>query len=229
MEFEYKRTICWAAKKGYSTVVKLLIENTEVGAAMFDEALASAAEYGHLQIVELLLENHADPAYRDNNALLGATVIGHLQIVELLLKFPQVDPSQTIQPAIVVAADVGHTEIVRLLLNHPKIDPSIANNSAIWVAVDRNHPDIVRMLLDHPKMRWDTGDWSKMPREYKEEIAIRRMTYARKRQALRTIVRFIHDKFGNVSNLRHHIWKPDGYLSRKLALSLQQASSPDHR
>jgi hypothetical protein len=73
------------------------------------------------------------------------------------------------------------------------------------------------MLLDHLKMRWNVGDWSSIPEKFKKPIAIRRRNYARKRQALRTIVRYLHDKFGNADNLRHHIWKPGGYLSTKMA------------
>jgi ankyrin repeat protein len=134
-----------------------------------------------------------------------------------------VDPSADDNQAIQLAAYNGHLQVVERLLEHPGVDPSDGNNEAIRWAAKRGHAEIIRRLLDHPRMNWTTVDWSHLSglpnaAEIKKMFVVRRQVYARKRRALRTIVRYLYEKFGNAENLRDHIWKPGGYLSRTLAM-----------
>jgi hypothetical protein len=186
-------------------------------------AIGMAAENGHVQIVDRLLEHpRVDPADDDNFAIRRAAENGHLQVVERLLEHPRVDPSAKDNQAIRFAACDGHLQVVERLLEDPRVDPSACDNQAIRWAAKRGHAEIVQRLLDHPRMNWTTVDWSHLSglpnaSEIKGAFVLRRQVYARKRRALRTIVRYLYKRFGTAENLRHHIWKPGGYLSRTLA------------
>jgi hypothetical protein len=72
-------------------------------------------------------------------------------------------------------------------------------------------------------MNWTTVSWSHLSglpnaSEIKDTFVLRRCEHAKKRQALRTIVHYLCKRFGTAENLRDHIWKPGGYLSRTLAM-----------
>jgi ankyrin repeat protein len=166
----------------------------------------------------MLLEHpKIDPSANENEAVRCAAKHGHAQVVELLLKHPNVDPSTNDNYAIRYAATYGHAQVVGLLLEHPKVYPSANYNEAIREAINGSHWAVVDLLLNNPKMHW-IGDWSNVPGVCRESIMLRCSDYARKRRASRTIVRYLYDKFESADNLHHHIWKPNGYLSRKLAL-----------
>jgi ankyrin repeat protein len=170
----------------------------------------------------LLEHPRVDPSARDNDAIRRAAINGRLQVVERLLGHPRVDPSAWDNYAIRWAARKGHLQVVERLLGHPNVNPSAIDNCAILLAASNGHVQVVNLLLDHPRMNWTTVDWSHLSglpnaSEIKEIFVLRRREYAKKRRALRTIVRHLYEKFGTAENLRHHIWKPGGYLSRTLA------------
>jgi hypothetical protein len=89
------------------------------------------------------------------------------------------------------------------------------------LAAKKGHVKIVKRLLEHPKMNWSALKWSDlsnaMGTEPKEIFIRRRQEYAKKRRASRTIIRYLYKRFRNTENMRDHIWKPGGYLSRTLA------------
>jgi hypothetical protein len=154
-----------------------------------------------------------DPAARNNAAIRWAANNGHSQVVERLLDHPRVDPAARNNAAIRWAANNGHSQVVERLLEHPRVEP---DSDLIQHIAQKGHSKIVDRLLDHPIINWTTIDCSRLPR--KSAFLLRRREYAKKRRALRTIVRFLYEKFGTAEKLRDHIWKPNGYLSRTLAV-----------
>ena len=81
----------WAATKGHTKVVKLLLANkADVNASKHTNGstpLHVAAQNGHTEIVKLLLANHADASARGANGekpINAARRNQHLEIVKLL-------------------------------------------------------------------------------------------------------------------------------------------------
>ena len=101
----------WAAERGQTEIVKLLIpvSNPEADNSL---ALQWAAEGGCIEIVKLLIPV-SDPKASNSSALRRAAEMGRIDIVKLLI--PISDPKANNSIALQCAAENGHTDIVKLL------------------------------------------------------------------------------------------------------------------
>jgi len=131
----------WAAKKGYTEIVKLLIPVSDPKICD-SEALRNAAENGHTEIVKLLIPV-SDPKAYDSEALKLAAGNGHTEIVKLLI--PVSDPKMDNSEALRWTAEYGHIKAVKLLI--PVSDVKAQNNYAIKYAAKNGHFDIVKLLI----------------------------------------------------------------------------------
>lgn len=124
---ELGRPLLIASEKGYSEIVKLLLDQEKIDVNVVDSfgepSLIKASEHGHLEIVKLLLQNNA--------------------------KVDQINDDE--QSALLLAAKRGHPEIVNLLLAAGADNSVVDQNgmTALEWAVYKNHKEIVKTLLDH--------------------------------------------------------------------------------
>jgi len=79
----------WAAKKGYTEIVKLLIPILNIKLC-YNSALIRAAEYGHIDIVKLLIPI-SDPKSYESEALRCAIYNRHYDIVKLLISVSEIN------------------------------------------------------------------------------------------------------------------------------------------
>ncbi|MDD4083272.1 MAG: ankyrin repeat domain-containing protein [Sphaerochaetaceae bacterium] len=108
----------WAAEKGYTDIVKLLIPFSD-SKINCNHALRSAAKNGHIDIVKLLIPV-SDPKENGSYVLRCAAEYGHVDIVKLLIPVsdPSVNDSEALRCVIYNRYIVA--EVVNLLM--PKID-----------------------------------------------------------------------------------------------------------
>ncbi len=76
----------WAADKGHTEVVKLLIDKGADVNFRENEALKYAANMGHTDTVKLLIERGADVNAQDGKALIEAAYEGHTDTIKLLIE-----------------------------------------------------------------------------------------------------------------------------------------------
>ncbi|WP_339047941.1 ankyrin repeat domain-containing protein [Candidatus Mesenet endosymbiont of Phosphuga atrata] len=123
----------WAARKGYTTIARLLIR---LGADI-DNILSTdsqAADYNnHMETLKSILNKGVD-ADSKGKALLFAAANDHKEIVRLLL-----------DKALFTAAGHGHKKTVELLLNQ-EVDASHIGQ-ALLVATLLGHKETVELLL----------------------------------------------------------------------------------
>ncbi|KAI0817242.1 hypothetical protein GGR55DRAFT_684943 [Xylaria sp. FL0064] len=154
---EQDRTpLSWAAEKGHSEVVKLLLEHD----ADFDDRrsgqlpLSLAAENGHAEIVKLLLERGADPESRDGSKrtpLSWAASEGHKEIVQLLLaRGTNVEVRDSFGFEESCSNLEGHERVVKLLLNNGANveSKSAERQTALSLATHRRHESVIKLLLE---------------------------------------------------------------------------------
>ena len=151
----------WAARKGHTEVVKVLLDNeADVNARRHQDgvtALHIAAQNGHVEVVKLLLDNKADPnastATDGSTALHIAAWNGHAEVVKVLLNHgADMNASYNDDDitAVYIAAHNGHLEVVRALLeNKTDVNPSSHSGpSAVLSAAQNGHAEVVKLLLD---------------------------------------------------------------------------------
>jgi ankyrin repeat protein len=162
-----------AAQKGYTVVVKLLLETGEVYADSRDNTgqtpLSWAARNGNETIVKLLLATGKvdidSRDYTSQTPLLQAARNGHEVVVKLLLATGKVDTdSRDIfgQTPFSRAAGSGHEAVVKLLLATGKVDTDLRDNNygrtpLSWAAIN-GHEAIVKLLLATGKVDVDLRD-----------------------------------------------------------------------
>jgi ankyrin repeat protein len=162
-----------AAQKGYTVVVKLLLETGEVYADSRDNTgqtpLSWAARNGNETIVKLLLATGKvdidSRDYTSQTPLLQAARNGHEVVVKLLLATGKVDTdSRDIfgQTPFSRAAGSGHEVVVKLLLATGKVDTDLRDNNygrtpLSWAAIN-GHEAIVKLLLATGKVDVDLRD-----------------------------------------------------------------------
>lgn len=143
--------IRWAASKGYSEIVSLLLFHPLVNPTSMNQlALTWAARNGHLQTILLLLKHPRVEAHQAGNfAIRRASQCGHVDVVKQLLSYPQVDPTAYNNDALRWAAANGYASVVELLLSCEGVDPAAGNNEALRYAAYSGHEDVVKLLLMH--------------------------------------------------------------------------------
>ncbi|CAG9937495.1 unnamed protein product [Clonostachys rosea f. rosea IK726] len=150
----------WAAKRGWTEAVRLLLSNPDTEAGRAD--LEAAVKGGHEDIVRLLVaRDDLEPSFgpRRRCSLWLAVTHGRDWAVKLFLDRYAVNPNMLIcggKTMLVLAARLGHASVVRALLERDDVDPNYQapgwKKSALHYAVAKNHPDVVEALLQSPSL-----------------------------------------------------------------------------
>jgi ankyrin repeat protein len=148
-----------AARNGYQTIVKLLLDSDIIDADLKDGEgrmpLSWAAENGHEAVVKLLLDKGAELEPKDNGGqapLAWAAGNGHRAVVKLLLdkgaKLQHKDSGG--QTPLSWAAENGHEEVVKLLLDKgAELEPNDSGGrTPLSLAAENGHEAVVKLLLD---------------------------------------------------------------------------------
>ena len=135
-----------ASRRGYSCIIKLLI-NLGADISIYDNrAIIAASHYGHLDTVKLLIDSGADICAQDNQAIFNASYEGHLSVVKLLIDSGANIHAQNNQ-AIIFASWKGHLSVVKLLVESGA-NIHAQNNQAIIYASEEGHLSIVKLLIE---------------------------------------------------------------------------------
>ena len=168
--------LTWAAMRGHSGVVKILLERKDVNPNQRDTKsgrtpLSWAAAKGHGGIVKILLEredvnpNQADTEY-GQTPLSWAAQEGHSGVVKMLLEQKDVNPNQAgTEPGrtpLSWAAENGHSGVVKMLLGREDVnlnqpDTKCGLTPLAW-AVVYGKEIIVKMLLERKDVRTGIPD-----------------------------------------------------------------------
>ena len=164
--------LSWAAKKGHTAVVQLLLDRDDVVADSQDNdrrtPLSWAAAEGHTAVVQLLLNR--DDVVADSQNKWGRTPLslaaaeGHMAVVKLLLDRDDVvadSQDRGGHTPLSWAAEKGHTAIVQLLLNWDNVlaDSKDENGCTPLVhAIKYGRKETVRLLLDRDDVAADYQD-----------------------------------------------------------------------
>ncbi|MGE0207067.1 MAG: ankyrin repeat domain-containing protein [Candidatus Babeliales bacterium] len=148
--------LIWPCARGYSTIVKLLLQaGMDVNASERDgqTALIAASQAGHKELVELLLAHGADvnkPGEYRGTALAAAAFCGHAGIVELLLKHgAQVNSMCQNQITPLLCALIKRNKQIIKLLLKAGADSTLgtfAGKNALYYANCLGDEDILTML-----------------------------------------------------------------------------------
>ena len=123
----HRTSLFWAATKGHTDLVKLLLTFPQIDVNMGNPLLL-ASKFGYADIVELI---KVQPQIRVNDespadgstALFQASKNGHYKVVRILLQHPEIDVNSGLitngETSLYVASQSGHEEVVKLLLGHP--------------------------------------------------------------------------------------------------------------
>jgi len=169
-DFHGNTAIAWAARRGHSGVVRVLLERSDVNPSKANKCgqtpLLWSARNGHEEVVRILLErNDVDPNTTDTQygrtPLSWAAENGHARVVRMLLKRDDVDPNiadtQYGRTPLSWAAENGYARVVRTLLKRDDVDPNLAGTqhgrTPLSWAAGNGHTKVVRMLL-----KWDDVD-----------------------------------------------------------------------
>lgn len=164
--------ILWAAAKGHTEVVKLLLSTQGIEINTSDKdgmtPLYGAARAGYPNIVRLLL---AVPGIDVNavdkhgaSSLYWAAREGHADIVKQLLAVPGIKVNSLDEyncSPLHWAAVGGKTDVVKLLLAAPGIDINTQDMegwSSLHAAAVKGHTEIVKLLLAVPGININTKD-----------------------------------------------------------------------
>ena len=176
--WEERTLLTWAAEKGYTELVRLMLLDSDVRGDSKDgwsrTALSYAAEMGHGDIVRLLLTRDdvdATAASRDGRTPLSfAAKSGHEEVVRLLLKMDNVKPDsdrfsdlEYCRTALSLAAEKGHEGIVRQLLlrQDVNVDLFAGGHTPLFWAAERGHEGVVQQLIQGgAKVDATDSDWS---------------------------------------------------------------------
>jgi ankyrin repeat protein len=151
-----------AAERGYTSIVRLLMQRSKVNVDFQNEkketALWLAAQKGHEAIVRLLLETgRVDVEHKDahgDTPFSRAVNYEREAVGRLLLGTGKVDVNTKDsygQPLLVQSATMGHEAMVRLLLETGKVEIDAKDSfgqTALAHAASKGHESVVRLLLN---------------------------------------------------------------------------------
>ncbi|KAJ3251027.1 hypothetical protein HK103_002923, partial [Boothiomyces macroporosus] len=155
-----------AARKGYTKVVKFLVQNAKVNPSIENNsAFMYAVKRGHDDIVAFLLEQSSvDPAnvvnasFNRNEPIREAASSGYSRIVELLLSQQTVDPNVAPYgkaPPLALAVINGHVDVVKALLKNRKVDPAVNDSMAFREAAKKENIEILDLLLKDGRSKFN--------------------------------------------------------------------------
>ncbi|KAK5988600.1 Receptor-interacting serine/threonine-protein kinase 4 [Cladobotryum mycophilum] len=178
---EGRTPLSYAAEKGYSGAVKLLLTGS-VDVNSVDKSNQSplwfATRERHETVVELLLaqgEVNPDCHYTSTDGYGKITITplslaaeyGFSGVVKLLLATNRVDVNyirslesyvESLTP-LGYAAVNGHDAVVKILLTHPELDPNLQTNvinkigkTPISIAAEKGYKEVVALLLPDPRV-----------------------------------------------------------------------------
>jgi len=165
-DFNGNTAITWAARRGHSGVVRILLELGNVDPNTTDTKhgrtpLSWAADSNNEGVVRVLLErndvdlNTVDTEY-GRTPLSWAAESNNEGVVRMLLERNDIDPNiadtECGRTPLSWAAGNGHEVVVKMLLERKDVDPSIADTEygqtpLSWAATG-GHEAVVRMLLE---------------------------------------------------------------------------------
>jgi ankyrin repeat protein len=164
--------IMWAAENGHVSVVKLLVDRTDVEADFKDQRgktpLSYAAENGHEAVVKLLIDRaDVDTDSKDSygrTPLSYAARNGHEAVVKLLIDRADVDTDSKDSygwTPLSSAAMCGHEAVVKLLVDRIDVDADSKSHNGrtplSWAALN-GHEAVVKLLVDRTDVEADSKD-----------------------------------------------------------------------
>lgn len=156
---DHANVICEAAERGFSDVVRYLIEHEGVSPAqpkVFGDTPAMRAAYGgQLETLKILAPLSDLTAVNSSgmNALMIAAKDGHYECCELLASFGSKPKwNRDGWTPLMFAAQTGHARLVPLLAPLAPLGMrDIDGRDALLIAAKHNHIDFVKALFDLPK------------------------------------------------------------------------------
>jgi len=146
----------WAACNGYTTMVKILVDEFhDAGTIDGQISLHHAAAGGHTETVKLLTERSGADANAKTEygrtPLHGASKHGHFDVIKLLINVPgiEIDAKSVYgRTPLHEAAENGHLEIVRLLAeHHADVDATTDRGSTpMLLAWENRHIKVIELL-----------------------------------------------------------------------------------
>lgn len=215
----------WCAMNGHLDVLRALLGQQQVGAAVRDNyrAMVLAAEYGHEEMVDLLLD-HAIEEDDLSEVIVAAAKGGHIGIVKLLInrKIANIDDCNGALADALRAAASAHVDVVQIILAASSGEVGI---HAMCAAAEAQRPDILELLLRQngfgESVAWEEESWRASLIEYAQQLK-----FARRSEDFRPSKFFtyteedIEDKVGEliaclqVQSPRQR-WKPRGWRLRE--------------
>ncbi len=150
----YYKALKWAAKNGYESIARLLLQQNAYAYPIPGKAdpLFAAAKSGHLELVKLLLPHKQTTYPGDFNPLYGAVKNSNLNIATFLLQ-NGFDPSITdIEKLSLlhIATKSNDTKMIELLLQrgaHPNQAQGNTGWTALHIAAKQGNPLTTKILL----------------------------------------------------------------------------------
>ena len=168
--------LTWAAIRGHSGVVKMLLEREDVNPKQADAEFGRtplwwAMIQGHEGIAKMLLEredvnpNQADTEY-GHTPLSWAATCGHEGVVKMLLEREDVNLNQADtkfgSTPLTLAAEGGCSGVVKMLLNQEDVNPNQADTkfgkTPLSWAAEKGHEAVVKMLLEREDVNPNQAD-----------------------------------------------------------------------
>jgi len=161
--------LTWAARRGHSGVVKMLLERKDINPDKADTGdsgcertpLLWAARNGHSGVVQMLLEREdVNPSAVDSMfgqmPLALAAENGHLGVVKMLLEREGVNPDEADtcfgRTPLSLAAANGHLGVVKMLLEREEVNPGVGDihygETPLLLAAENGHSGVVKILLE---------------------------------------------------------------------------------
>lgn len=174
-----RTSLSWAAERGYTSIVKLLLSRDDIVADSQDvldrTPLSFGAGKGHETIVTILINQGAvvdSQDYKGRTPLFWAAGSGHEEIVTLLLDRGAVIDSQDYngRTPLSYGAESGNEAVVKLILSRDDVAVDSQDQwgqTPLSFAAQRGHEAVVRLLSSRIDVTVDSQDhWGQTPLSY---------------------------------------------------------------